>query len=48
MKGGRSAEVRFTVDATGLSAGQYNRTVTLQTNDPQNAYVVVSIAWSVQ
>lgn len=48
VKGGRSAEVRFTVDATGLSAGQYNRTVTLQTNDPQNAYVVVSIAWSVQ
>lgn len=48
VKGGRTAEVRLTVDTSGQPAGHYNRTVTLQTNDPQNAYVVVSIAWDVE
>ncbi len=48
IKGGRSDQLKFTVELTDLTAGNYNRTITLQTNDPENAYVAVSVSWEVK
>lgn len=48
IKGGRSAELKFTVDSKLLTAGRYNRAITLQTNDPENVYVVLGVVWNVE
>lgn len=47
VRGGKTAELKFTL-APDLKPGKYKRTITLQTNDPENVYVVLSIAWEVK
>lgn len=48
IKGGKSGELKIDVNATNLSKGEYKRIVTIQTNDPQNSYMVFNLSWVVK
>lgn len=48
IRSGKLAEIKFTVNTTGLKQGKYNRTITLQTNDPENAFIILSIEWEIK
>ncbi len=47
VRGGKTAELKFNLSAE-LKPGKYTRAVTLQTNDPKNVYVILSIQWEVK
>ena len=47
VRGGKTADLKFNVSGD-LKHGKYKRAVTLQTNDPNNVYVVLSIEWEVK
>ena len=44
---GRSADISVDVITKGLGEGTYKRTMTIQTNDPDNTYYILSISWSI-
>jgi hypothetical protein len=48
IQGGKSSEISVSLDTKGLAAGDYKRSVTVQTNDPENSFIILVIAWKVQ
>ncbi|MDO9153521.1 MAG: DUF1573 domain-containing protein [Paludibacter sp.] len=45
---GKSVNFVATIDSEGLTEGDYKKSVTLQTNDPDNSYVLLVVSWKVQ
>ena len=48
VQSGRSSEVGVTLDTKGLVSGDYKRTFTVQTNDPENSFVILVVAWKLK
>ncbi len=48
IEGGRSAALRIEVKALGDKKGTYRRSFSVQTNDPENVYSVVTVSWKVE
>lgn len=47
IRGGKTAKLKFNL-SPDLKPGKYKRAITLQTNDPENTYVVLSIEWEIK
>ncbi|HRZ96436.1 MAG TPA: DUF1573 domain-containing protein [Paludibacter sp.] len=45
---GKSAYVVATVDSKGLVEGDYRKSITIQTNDPDNSFNLVVLSWKVK
>jgi hypothetical protein len=45
---GRATEIVVSLDTKGLVAGDYKRTFTVQTNDPENSFVILVVTWKVK
>jgi hypothetical protein len=45
---GKTAEISLELNSTGLSAGDYKKSVTIQTNDPDNSFLILVINWTVE
>lgn len=48
IKGGKRSQLKITLDTAGLRKGRYRRTITLQSNDPQNSLTQIIILWHVK
>jgi hypothetical protein len=48
IAGGRTADIIFDLNAKNLSAGDYKKSITIQTNDPDNSFMILVMSWSVQ
>ena len=48
IAGGKSEQLLLNVDAKNLAAGEYKKTITIQTNDPDNSFIILVLNWSVQ
>ena len=48
IKGGRTGELKIDIDSKSLPQGDYKKSFTIQTNDPENSMVVYTINWSVK
>ncbi len=45
---GKSAEISVELNTTGLSAGDYKKSITIQTNDPDNSFLILVLTWTVE
>ncbi|MGC3979337.1 MAG: DUF1573 domain-containing protein [Paludibacteraceae bacterium] len=48
VKGGKTIHIVVDVDSKTLAKGDYKRSVTVQTNDPQNSYTILNFSWKVK
>jgi hypothetical protein len=48
IKGGKSEVLPITINAVNVKPGQYNREVTIITNDPKKPVVKVKVIWTVE
>jgi hypothetical protein len=48
IAGGRTADITAEVNTKGLSVGEYRKSFTIQTNDPDNSFIILVLNWSVQ
>lgn len=48
VKSGKKSAITVTVDAKNMNNGDYKKTITLQTNDPDNSLVILVLNWKVQ
>ncbi|HLP04900.1 MAG TPA: DUF1573 domain-containing protein [Paludibacter sp.] len=48
VPGGRTSELHFQVNAKDLPVGKYRKAFTLQTNDPDNSYTILTVTGIVQ
>lgn len=48
IKGGKASELKIDINAKSLTAGSYSKVFTMQTNDPQNQFVVFNLSWKVK
>lgn len=47
INGGKSSEILVNLNTKNLTPGDYKKTYTLQTNDPENPYVILVISWKI-
>lgn len=45
---GRVMELSITIDSTNLNEGDYKKSITIQTNDPDNSFVLLVMNWKVK
>lgn len=48
VKGGKTGELKVDINTNNSAKGEYKRIITMQTNDPQNSYVVFNLSWVVK
>ncbi len=48
VKNGRTSEIAVALDTKGLVSGDYKRTFTVQTNDPENSFIILIVGWKVK
>ncbi len=48
VHGGKNGFITVNIDAKGMNEGDYRKTITLQTNDPDNSLVTLMLNWKVQ
>lgn len=48
VAGGKHGFLVFTVNSKNLPEGDYKKTVTIQTNDPDNSFIILVMNWKVQ
>lgn len=48
VKGGKKSQLKFILDTADLKPGKYKRALTLQTNDPENVYIVLAVEWEIE
>ncbi len=48
VSSGKNGFITTTVDSKNLGEGDYKKTITLQTNDPDNSMITMVLAWKVQ
>ncbi len=45
---GKSAEISLELNTNGLSDGDYKKSITIQTNDPENSFMILVLNWTVK
>jgi hypothetical protein len=45
---GRSAEIIVDLNTKNLTEGDYKKSFTVQTNDPDNSFVILIVSWKIQ
>ena len=48
ISGGRSSSIYLSLNSKNLSEGDYKKSVTVQTNDPENSFIILILSWKVQ
>ena len=48
INSGKKIDAKIDLNTNGLPIGTYRKTITLQTNDPQNNFVVVELLWKIE
>jgi len=48
VAGGKSASIYLSLNSKSLSEGDYKKSVTVQTNDPENSFIILILSWKVQ
>ncbi|MDR3651631.1 MAG: DUF1573 domain-containing protein [Paludibacter sp.] len=48
IAGGKTSEIIVTLDSKNLSVGDYKKSFTIQTNDPENSFMFLVVSWRVQ
>ena len=48
IKGGKSGDIKVDINTKELAVGNYTKIFTMQTNDPQNQFVVFNLSWKVK
>ncbi len=48
VQSGRSSDLAVAVDSKGLVAGDYKKSFTVQTNDPENSFIILVVGWKVK
>lgn len=48
IKSGKSDKIRIEIDATKATPAQYNREITIITNDPKKSTIKVQLVWTVE
>lgn len=44
---GKSADIVLNLNAKNLSEGEYKKSITIQTNDPDNSFMILVLSWTV-
>ena len=45
--GGKSSDIFVSLNSKGLSEGDYKKSFTVQTNDPENSFIILILSWNV-
>jgi len=48
IRGGKSGNLSFTIDTKTLPEGDYRKSITIQTNDPDNSFVILVLNWKIK
>jgi hypothetical protein len=48
IAGGKGADIIINLNTKSLSEGDYKKTVTIQTNDPDKSFMILILSWKVQ
>ena len=48
VSGGKSSYVILKLNSKNLSEGDYKKSITVQTNDPENSFIILILSWTVQ
>ena len=48
VQSGRSTDIQVSLDAKGLVVGEYKKSFTVQTNDPENSFIILVVGWKVK
>ena len=49
ISGGKSSDITLTVNAKNMTnGGEYQKSITIQTNDPDNSFIILAVTWNVQ
>ena len=48
INGGKMSEILVSLDTKGLIAGDYKKSFTIQTNDPENSFIILIVDWKVK
>jgi uncharacterized membrane protein len=48
LRSGKSTDISVELDTKGLAQGDYKKTFTLQTNDPDHSTIILVVEWKVQ
>jgi len=48
VAGGKSANIIVNLNSRNLSEGEYKKSFTIQTNDPENSFLILILSWKVQ
>ena len=48
ISGGKSSSIFISLDTKNLSEGDYKKSITVQTNDPENSFLILILSWKVQ
>lgn len=47
IAGGKSAYIQVELNSKNLTDGEYKRTITIQTNDPDNSFMLLELRWQI-
>jgi hypothetical protein len=48
IAGGKSSSIFVSLNTRNLSEGDYKKSITVQTNDPENSFLILILSWKVQ
>jgi len=48
VSGGKSSYIILKLNSKNLSEGDYRKSITVQTNDPENSFLILILSWKVQ
>jgi hypothetical protein len=48
VSGGRTAEITAELNTKDLPDGDYRKSITIQTNDPENSFLILVMAWNIK
>jgi hypothetical protein len=48
IAGGKSTSIFVSLNTRNLSEGDYKKSITVQTNDPENSFIILILSWKVQ
>ena len=48
ISGGKSSSIFVSLNTKNLSEGDYKKSITVQTNDPENSFLILILSWKVQ
>ena len=48
VSGGKSADITVDLNTKNMAEGDYKKSFTIQTNDPDNSYIIFVVSWTVK